>query len=110
MDERGGSGPERRRDRRIAADVPVVIEWAGVRHEARLKDISRGGAAVVISVPPPLVDTPVVLEMGGSDSAFRMALPGVLVATRRTEDQPEAKYSLHLRFDDLHLRELRPLA
>jgi hypothetical protein len=37
------SAPERRRHPRIPTDLPVTIDLAEGRHEARLRDISRAG-------------------------------------------------------------------
>lgn len=52
----GGSAPlrweEKRRHPRVAVSWDAELEEAGTRRTARLRDISRGGAFVVVSAPP----------------------------------------------------------
>src|SRR5689334_16666687 len=104
-----GSGIERRRDQRLATDVPGVLSWDGVNYPARVKDISRGGAAVSVDVSPPNIDTPVHLVVGDESTAFRLAFPATVVMVRRAQSDA-GQYAVHLKFDDLQLGDLKPLA
>jgi hypothetical protein len=57
------SGSERRRWARSGADLPVTVNLAGSRSEARLRDISRAGVCFFLDRPIPLMT---VLELSVS--------------------------------------------
>src|SRR5262245_47402585 len=95
------SDNERRRDRRVSADVAVTVEWDGTARPAVLKDISRGGAAVVVEGAPPVVDAPVELRLGDNTPNFHVALPSTVVMVRRLRREGTPQYALHLRFEPL---------
>jgi hypothetical protein len=64
--ERGNGekpGSERRRWTRSEADLPVTVNLAGGRSEARLRDISRAGVCFFLDRPIPLMT---VLELSVS--------------------------------------------
>jgi hypothetical protein len=102
-------GIERRQEKRLTADVGVSVLWEGIAHTGRLKDISRGGAAVIIEDAPPAVDGAVSLELGREGSGFHLVLPGGVIAARRLEGS-ERRYTLHLRFGALEPAQLASLA
>ncbi len=56
-------GSERRRWARSGADLPVTVNLAGGRSEARLRDISRAGVCFFLDRPIPLMT---VLELSVS--------------------------------------------
>ena len=58
-----GRPSERRRWNRAEADLPVTVQLAGGRSEARLRDISRSGVCFFLDRPIPLMT---VLEMSVS--------------------------------------------
>jgi len=57
------SGRERRRWSRAGAELPVTVNLAGGRSEARLRDISRAGVCFFLDRPIPLMT---VLELSVS--------------------------------------------
>lgn len=59
----GTTGSERRRWSRAGADLPVTVNLAGGRSEARLRDISRAGVCFFLDRPIPLMT---VLELSVS--------------------------------------------
>lgn len=102
---------ERRRERRIEANVPVRVAYDNKEYSATLLNISRGGAAVSVSSSPPPVEARLAIVIGERDSIFHCALEGSVVMVRRlSQSEQEKRYSLHVKFDDYNMDELQPLA
>lgn len=109
MSAPGEPSLERRRHRRLAADVPVEVQTAEKTIVGQLRDISQGGAAVAISDTPLAVDTSLNLTVGSKEGSFHLSLPGTVVVVRRSENQ-EKSYILHVKFSDLDIERLKLLA
>lgn len=102
---------ERRFHRRLSTDLPIQIQTQTENIRGVLKDISRGGAAILINSEPLPVDSHLTLELGDKNSKFYCALPASIVMVRRIEGEPNTKqYILHIKFEELQIQNLQPLA